>query len=578
MTAFDDDVSRTKLETLLRSLRLKELIHEKGNLSQQTLRVLRNTVPHSCQWTVLKPSTEFLDEESTLRKLNVLFNPELADEDLRSVDPVDAELLPEAIASMLEKPQAMSALGGLLWYLSQLNLDKDLCSSRNFNIFDPIRQNQCLILDAQSLTHLNVLSNEHGSDEGTLHRLLNRCVTPFGKRLFKIWLIAPLTSVRAINDRLDAVDDLMKNSNFEDDFDSFARSLPDLERLIPRIYAGRCKPKDFIKVLKGFGKFQESIEHLLDCTEGFESKVVPNLLRSIPEVQSKVERLQEMFITESDGSFMPRQGVNEAFDEAEEEIARIETELEAELPAYRKNLGLRQNDVGWKHIGTKEIYQIEVPAKTKVPSNWTLMSSTKDKKRYYSLVVRDLVQELKEARETRLARLKEFHSQLFDEFKVDGPTYLAAVKGLAEVDCLLSLAKASYAMGEPACRPEFVESDQAMLDFESLRHPCISSVASDFIPNDIKLGGEEDEVIVLTGGNMAGKSTTARTSATAVIIAQLGCRVPANRARLAPVDRIASRMGANDQIFRNNSTFMVEMLEASRVSCRAGIGSFMCAP
>ncbi|GAC99200.1 hypothetical protein PHSY_006800 [Pseudozyma hubeiensis SY62] len=566
LTEFEDDESRTRLETLLRSLRLKEVLHEKGGLTAPTLRVLRCTVPSAAQITMLKPGVEFLEQETTLRKLNALFNPDVdAEARLDSLDPVDPSLLPEGIASMVERPSAMSALGGMLCYLAQLNLDRDLCSSRNFNIFDPLRQDKCLVLDAQSLTHLNVLQNDEGTDEGTLHRLLNRCVTPFGKRLFKIWLVAPLASSDAIRARQDAVEDLLQSSSFADEFETFGKALPDIERIIPRVRAGNCRPRDFTTVLKSLARFEKAIKQLRNQCEGFATNVVDTLLQSVPSVSTIARELQSSFKITEDGSFTPIEGAFEPFDRAEAAIAEVEAQLEHEIETYRKQLKLASAKCAWKHLGSKDIFQIEVPVAIKVPSNWTKLSGTKDRNRWYSPKVRDLVQDIKEARETRLAALKQFHRTLFSSFSEQSDVFLRAIKTIAEIDCLLSLAKASYAMGEPSCRPDLVDSETALVEFEELRHPCIAGDNVEFIPNDIRLGGKNDELIILTGGNMAGKSTTARTSATGVILAQLGCRVPASSARLSPVDRIASRMGANDQIFRNNSTFMVEMLEASRI-------------
>ncbi|CDR88581.1 related to MSH6-DNA mismatch repair protein [Sporisorium scitamineum] len=566
LTEFEDDESRTRLETLLRSLRLKEVLHEKAGLSAPTLRVLRSTVPSTAQTTMLKPGVEFLEPETTLRKLNALFNPNVdAEARLDSLDPVDPTLLPEGIAAMVDRACAMSALGGMLCYLAQLNLDRDLCSSRNFNIFDPLRQDKCLVLDAQSLTHLNVLQNDEGTDEGTLHRLLNRCVTPSGKRLFKIWLVAPLATADAIRARQDAVEDLLKNPSFGDEFETFGKALPDIERIVPRVRAGKCRPRDFTAVLKSLARFEKAVKQLRAHCQSFETEVIDVLLQSIPPVSEMARELQSSFKVTEDGSFHPIEGAFEPYDRAEAAIAEVEAQLDHEIETYRKQLKLNSSKCTWKHLGNKDIFQIEVPVATKVPSNWTKLSGTKDRNRWYSPKVRDLVQDIKEARETRLAALKQFHQSLFTSFSEQSDVFLQAVKTVAEIDCLLSLAKASYAIGEPSCRPELVDHETALLEFEDLRHPCIAGDNVEFIPNDIRLGGENDEVVILTGGNMAGKSTTARTSATAVILAQLGCRVPASRARLSPVDRIASRMGANDQIFRNNSTFMVEMLEASRI-------------
>lgn len=575
----EDDVSRTQLETLLRSLRIKEVIHEKGGLSKKTLRVLRNAVPADCNITMLRPHTEFYDAEQTMRKLNLVFNPDLAGEgvsvDIDLIDPVDASILPPGIKQMLGNDEAISALGGMLNYLTQLNLERDICASKNFDIFDPLARQECLILDAQSLTHLNVLSNEQGDTQGTLLSLVNRASTAFGKRLMKIWLLSPLAQVDAIVARQEAVEALLRDSSLQESFDVFAKSLPDIERIMPRIHAGNCKSRDFARVLKALTRMDENIEHLATLTESFETNVVSALIRSIPSVSQQAGAIHDMY---QDESFEPRRGGDEAYDSTNDAVDSIERELQKELGRAAVAVKLPRERVKFKDVGTNEIYQVEVPIKTKVPVEWQLVSQTQSVKRYYPPSIRALVKQLKEGRETRVAALKEFQARLFAQFREHSEVFLAAVKGLAELDCLVSLAKASHAMGEPTCRPEFIEHETAVLDFEELRHPCLAtSSVMEFIANDIALGErslrkekevsdrETARVTILTGGNMAGKSTTARTTATAVILAQLGCRVPASRARLSPVDRIASRMGANDQLFRNNSTFMVEMLEASRI-------------
>ncbi len=552
---FTDDETRCQLETLLRSLRIKELLYEKGQLSAASLCMIKGCLTQDCRITMLKPKEEFLIASEARDMLKKMFK--------------DGQEPPPAISSMQEQDEPMSALGAMLTYLHQLNLDKDLCSSRNFDIYDPIRKNECLVLDAQSLTHLNVLTNEQGDEAGTLHQLLNRCVTPFGKRLFKVWLVSPLLKVDAINARLDAVEDLLASSDFVEHFERFTRKLPDIERIVPRIFAGTCKPKEFVAVLNALSSFAKNVSKLEDLAESHTHESIRAILKGIPAFADVLEDLKTQFTVTGNESFNPTDGVHEDFDDAEAAVLAVEAQLEEERRAAAKMLKISPDQINFKHSGTKDIYQMEVARKIKVPPNWSLISQTKSHYRHYSPVSMKLVQKLKEARETRGEALRSFHGVLFGRFCEHAPVFLRAVKALAELDCLVSLSKASYAMGQPCCRPTLVESDSAMIDFKELRHPCIaaSSSVADFIPNDVALGTEDhEEFVILTGGNMAGKSTTARTAAVAAIIAQLGCYVPAESATLSPIDRIASRMGANDQIFRNNSTFMVEMLEASRVS------------
>lgn len=158
--------------------------------------------------------------------------------------------------------------------------------------------------------------------------------------------------------------------------------------------------------------------------------------------------------------------------------------------------------------------------------------------------------------------------------------WLRMIRVIAELDCLVSLAKASHDMDEPKCRPEFIESEQAVVDFSELRHASMS-LQRDFIPNDVQLGGDHPRTSLLTGPNMAGKSTLLRMTAAGVIMAQLGCYVPAARARLSPIDKIQTRMGAYDSeygvfplltidMFASASTFKVELDECSKILREAG--------
>ncbi|WFD19621.1 DNA mismatch repair protein msh6 [Malassezia caprae] len=553
-TTFDDDAVLTQLETLLRSLRVKEVLYEQGCLAPGTLRLVRNTVPTTCEITMLKPGTEFPDEAAARARLARLF-----------------DTTPSGLAPLLETGgPALAAMGALLWYLEQLHLDVDLCASGNVRErAAPQQGHGTLILDAKSLVHLHVLQNDEGTEAGTLHQLLNRCVTPFGRRLFRRWLAAPLCERAAIEARFDAVDDLRATPVCAEILQAFAKHLPDLERLQTRIAAGKCRPRDFLLVLRAFERFRDAKETLLEALHSCTSSVLRTLLDEWPDVAERAAALRRHFIAGDDGSFTPVQGESAAYDAAVDSVRAAERRLDDEKASCATQLGLAAHDVAWKHVGTNEIYQLELPARTKVPAPWILMSQTKAAKRYYTPRTKDLIRELKEARETRLAALKQFQSEVYAAFRADLPLYARAVRAVAQLDCLLSLAKSSEALGEPACRPTLVEQDTALFAFEQLRHPCMApsalTGATEFIPNNVALGGDAEDIMVLTGGNMAGKSTTARTAATAVILAQLGCYVPAASARLAPVDRIASRMGANDQLFRHQSTFMVEMLEASKI-------------
>ncbi|KAJ8294900.1 DNA mismatch repair protein msh6 [Rhodotorula toruloides] len=572
LSFFTDDASRTELETLVRQLKPKELIHQKGNLSVSTLRLLRNCLGLECQWTALKEGKEFLNAEDAKDEVVKLFVASTkggageGDEEEMEVDGQDDEdVVPESIRKMYDKPVAMSALGGMIWYLRQLNLDADLVTARNFNIYDPLgRSNGTLILDGQTLAHIEVLQNSQGTTEGTLLQLLSRCVTPFGKRLFKVWLCAPLRDATAINDRLDAVEDLLGNANFAVAFDGMAKKLPDLERMLSRVHGKTCKKKDFIAVIEAFERITTGLKTLGDLSEDFKSQGIPDLIRSVPDVSELLEEMQGLYIWDEEaGSLHPADGKDEDFERVRQKVDEVEEELQQELRSARKSL--KCPDAIFKHIGTKDIFQLEVPVKVKVPNNWTKMSGTQKVHRYYSPEIARLVAQLKEARERMQMVVNDFQFKLYGEFDKHYTTWMTVIRAVSQLDCLLSLSKSSAALGEPCVRPEIVESDTAIVEFEELRHPCILSASTDFIPNDVVLGGEAKNLMLLTGPN----STLLRMACTAVIMAQLGCFVPAASARIAPIDAIYSRMGANDFIFANASTFKVEMDDCNKILQKA---------
>eukprot|EP00842_Homolaphlyctis_polyrhiza_P001905 jgi/Hompol1/2715/HPOL_006146-RA len=196
------------------------------------------------------------------------------------------------------------------------------------------------------------------------------------------------------------------------------------------------------------------------------------------------------------------------------------------------------------------------------------MSKTQSVNRYYTPRIRDLVTEILEAREIREEVMRNIKSRMFEKFDADYTAWMTAIRSIAQLDCLISLALCRQRMPEPVCRPQFVESGPSVLEVEELRHPCIMQTSTNhFIPNDTMLGGPKGSatMILLTGPNMGGKSTLLRQTCIAVIMAQMGCYVPARKCRLTPFDRIFTRIGANDNIMAGQSTFMVELSETSKI-------------
>jgi DNA mismatch repair protein MSH6 len=503
LTEFVDDVDMTKFETLVAQTRPQELLLEKSVMSTKALRILKNSTGPTTLWSYLKPGKEFWEADVTVRELD-------ASDYFISQDRNNVEVWPEVLRAARDKELVMSSFGALVQYLRMLKLDRDIVTIGNFAWYDPIRKATSLVLDGQTLINLEVFANSFdGGTEGTLFELLNRCVTPFGKRMFKHWVCHPLADAQKISARLDAVDSLNADPSIRDQFSSQLTRMPDLERLISRVHAGRCKAQDFLRVLEGF----EQIDYVMGLLKqvGSGDGVIGQLIASMPELDSLLEYWKTAFdrsIAKDGGILVPEPGVEEDFDNTKGEIDKLEDELQQLLKRVRRELGC--NDIVYRDNG-KEIYQLEVPIRVKnIPKSWDQMSATKQVKRYYSSELRTLIKKLQEAKEVHSKIVKEVAGRFYARFDEHYPTWLAAVKIVAQLDCLISLSKASLAIGYPSCRPVFVEDERSVLEFEELRHPCMFESVGDFIPNDVKLGGDSPRMNLLTGANAAGKSTVLR--------------------------------------------------------------------
>ncbi|KAF1973037.1 DNA mismatch repair protein Msh6 [Bimuria novae-zelandiae CBS 107.79] len=558
---FTDDIDMTKFETLIAQMRPQELLIEKSCFSAKALRILKNNTSPSTLWNFLKPGKEFWSAETTMQEIQVA-------EYFESAKEGDTESWPPVLREARGHSLTMSAFGALLQYLRTLKIERELVTLSNFAWYDPIRKATSLVLDGQTLINLEIFANNFdGSTEGTLFSILNRCVTPFGKRLLKQWVCHPLADAKKINARLDAVDALNSNPDVTDGFTSSLGKLPDLERLISRIHAKRCKAQDFLKVLEGFEQIEYTVELLEQFSQG--DSIIEQLVSSMPNLSSALQGWKTAFdrdVVKSDGILVPAPGIEEDFDTSQQHISNCEANLNRLLKQVRTDLNCQT--ICYNNIG-KEIYQLEVPKKVKVPNTWDQMSSTAKVTRYYTPELRKLVRALQEAQETHGQIVRDVAIRFYTRFDEQYNTWLAAIKVIAQLDCLISLAKASASLGEPSSRPIFSEGKRTVLEFEELRHPCMLNSVKDFIPNNIKLGGDAASINLLTGANAAGKSTILRMTCIAVIMAQVGCYLPCTSATLTPVDRIMSRLGANDNIFASQSTFFVELSETQKILAEA---------
>ena len=576
ITEFVDDNDCSKLDTIMSQIKPKEIIIEKNNLSSLANKIIKFNAATNAISNVIKPEEEFYTFEKTYNILIANENDIFEDE----------SKWPQVLHDYYKenKQVGFSAFGGLLYYLNWLKLDKSLLSMGNIKEYNPVKLHNTLILDGVTLQNLEIFSNTYdGSDKGTLFRLFNKAITPMGKRMMRQWLMRPLYNKADIEKRLNTVDMFMSDTGIRHLLETYLARLPDIERMLARIHSCTIKVRDFERVITAF----EEIINLIDSLQSepkFQEKIkttalgeylqqIPRTLRENVTTWSNAFDRQKATI---DNVIIPHQGVEPDFDKSLNDIENLENELQELLKQYRKQF--RCSNIVYKDSG-KEIYTIEIPIKMckNVPSNWTQMGSSRSAKRYYSDEVKLLARRMAETRENHKILEEELKNRLCCKFdKNYNNVWVPTVQIISQIDCLIALTRTSESIGLPSCRPEFKDEVDSLtgnklngfIKFKSLRHPYFnegSSVIREFIPNDIELGSDQPQLGLLTGANAAGKSTILRITCLAVIMAQMGCYVPCEMAKLSPIDRIMTRLGANDNIMQGKSTFFVELSETKKI-------------
>lgn len=566
---FDDDYECSKFETLISQVQPMEILLEKNGLSQHALKILRFNSNPNASFNFLKPNTEFWDFETTFDELN------------RGAYFEDISELPTVLKSYYEKEKttAFSSFGALLWYLKSLKLDKNVITMKNVEEYDPFNPNllkTSMRLDGTTLQNLEIFSNTFDkSDRGSLFRILNKGLTPFGKRLFKNWVLHPLLDKTAIEKRYDSVELILNDGDLKYILESHLGKLADVERMLARIHSGTLRPKEFVKVIKSFQTTRSLISKLneygLDNLKGALNKLIVDFPED--ELSNLLNVWEDAFnedLATNENIIVPNPGVEPEYDQSNEKIKDFEDKLAEIIKEYQKEYSCK--DIVFRDNG-KELYLIEVPVKfvSKIPIDWIQKGSTAKYKRYWSPVVKDLVKDYMIAKELHSILCGQLQQKIYAKFDLHYNYCLKIVKAIGEIDCLLSLARGSESMGFPLCRPEIIERNYSSIEFKQLRHPCFipgSGISStqDYIPNDISLGVDnQNNIGLLTGANAAGKSTLLRMTCVATIMAQIGCFVPAESAKITPVDAIMTRLGANDNIMQGKSTFYVELLETKRM-------------
>ncbi len=396
-----------------------------------------------------------------------------------------------------------------------------------------------------------------------LIQLLDQTVTPMGARLLRKWLVLPLKDLKPIKDRLEAVESWV---NHQDALDIFLKNLQpigDLERLISKVAAARINPREILQLKKALIQ----VPILQDILNQQASPVLKSWAEKLKACENLVAKIEQTI--REDAPMLSNQGgmIKSGFLADLDELHQLSANGKEYLASMQKREIERTGITSLKVAYNKVFgYYLEVTNahKDRVPSDWIRKQTLVNAERY-------ITEELKIYEEKILNAEDKIHAieyRIFQEIVQETLTYLGAIQinalGIATLDVLASFA--SVAIQNRYTKPELDESDR--LEIKEGRHPVIEKqlpVGEEYVPNDVYLDNESQQIMMITGPNMAGKSALLRQTALIVLMAQVGSFVPASAAKLGLIDKVFTRVGASDNLSKGESTFMVEMTETAAI-------------
>ena len=401
-------------------------------------------------------------------------------------------------------------------------------------------------------------------DDGkSLCDVIDKTVSPMGARLLKRWVVFPLKEQKPINERLDIVEYFFREPEFRELIDDSFHRVGDLERIISKVAVGRVTPREVV-ALKTALQALKPVKTACEHAKNDALKRVGEQMNVCEEMAARIEREVESGAPQllNKGGVI-RHGVNAELDELRQIAYSGKDYLLKIQQREVEQTGISSLKIGYNNVFG---YYLEVrnTFKDKVPAEWVRKQTLAQAERY-------ITQELKEYEEKILGaeeKILSLEARLFNNLVADMQAFIPAIQTdanlTAHLDCLLSFAK--VAEENKYVRP--VIDDSSVIEIHQGRHAVIETqlpLGEEYVPNDIYLDNEKQQIIIITGPNMAGKSALLRQTALIVLLSQIGCFVPAESAKIGLVDKIFTRVGASDNISLGESTFMVEMTEAANI-------------
>ncbi len=408
-----------------------------------------------------------------------------------------------------------------------------------------------LVLDSTTLRNLEVFKSAMNDERYTLYGTLNATRTPMGARLLRRWLQKPLVDVKEIKKRLDAVEELVGKGMEREEIRDMLRDVKDLERIESRVVMGKATPRDLVNL-------RESLKIVQKINLNFSSELLKSL--QIPaKINDVVELLESSIAGDVPvGEGVIKDGFNSELDSVRtvmHNAKKLIMDMESE---ERRKTGIKNLKIGYNDVMG---YYIEVSKANlgKVPERYRRKQTLKNSERFITDELKDLEYRILSAKEKMGELERRIYEEVVKKISDDAKALRDTALKIANLDVLLSLSH--IAAERDYTRPTVDESMD--IEIRDGRHPVVENFVN-FVPNDTHMN-HEARFIILTGPNMAGKSTYMRQIALITIMAQMGSFVPAGYAKIGMVDRIYTRVGASDDITRGRSTFMVEMVEVANI-------------
>lgn len=450
------------------------------------------------------------------------------------------------------------AAGVVMEYLADTNHN----DTGHITHISPVDESMYVRLDATTLRSLELLA-PMADDGRSLLQVIDRTTTAMGARRLNSWLRQPLRSAREISERQDVVDNFFRNPQLREMLLHEAQQIGDLERIIGRVDTGRMSPRDVAMLRVAL----EALPRVKQCLTASDDATLQKIGSEIVLCEEIRDRIAHTLVADppalaAKGGLI-RQGVDEDLDRLRDIAFNGKEYLVHLQQREQQRTGIQSLKVGYNNVFG---YFLEVrnTYKDLVPPEWVRKQTLVSAERYITQELKEYEEKIMGAEEKILA----LEARLFQALIHDIQQYTRPIQAdaqlIATLDCLLSFAISAYENNY--IRP--VVDDSLIIDIKGGRHPVIEkemAVGERFVPNDVLLDSERQQILIITGPNMAGKSALLRQTALICIMAQMGSFVPAESARIGLVDKIFTRVGASDNIARGESTFMVEMSEAANI-------------